>query len=184
MTACSAEVRAAPAAAAGELAWFESLFRAHFSATVRWALALGVERESAEDVAQQVFLVAYRKLSGTGDSCSKGWLFEIARRVCANHRRGRARDASRRSHLETPADVVALEDDIERARAAAMLQRFLDELPEEQRLVFVLYEVEDLDAPEVARVLSIRADQVHARVRLVRDKLARFVASQRGKEQT
>jgi RNA polymerase sigma factor (sigma-70 family) len=64
----------------------------------------------------------------------------------------------------------------ERAHAAMLLQRFLDGLPEAQRLAFVLYEIDELDANEAGEALGIAPGTVHARVRLAREKLDRFVA--------
>jgi RNA polymerase sigma-70 factor (ECF subfamily) len=69
-----------------------------------------------------------------------------------------------------------------RSEAARMLHEFLVALPEEQRLVFVLYEMDGANANEIAEAVGISRNTVHSRVRLIREKLARFVGRERAKE--
>ncbi len=155
-----------------------TLYRRYFGSVARWVRSLGVPAEEAEDAAQEVFLVAHRRLSRLREDASESaWLFGIARGVCANRRRGRRRARRREARY---AEVQALgetdlDDAVHRRRAADLMQAFLDGLPEKYRLPFLLYDLEDRPAPEVARMLGIGADAVHARVRVARRRLARFV---------
>lgn len=176
-----------PTASAGEAAeqaraGFESLFRQHFPAVRRWVRALGVRATDVDDVAQEVFVIAHRRLDQLRQgSSATGWLFSITRRTCANHRRGRVREEARRQHADGPTAMPDPEDAVGRREAASILQGFLDGLPDEQRDAFVLYEIEGMKAPEVAEALGVAADSVHSRVRLARDKLARVVARHRAR---
>ena len=155
--------------------WFEAVFRGHYAAVVRWSRALGAGA-GAEDIAQDVFLTAHRRREQLGDpSGIRPWLFGITRRLCANARRGQARHEARRVHAEPPAPFPAVEQATERIEAAGVMQAFLDRLPEPQRLVFILVEIEGLDVPEVARMLELPPGRVHARLRIARERLARFV---------
>lgn len=161
---------------------FDALFRAHYARVLRWVRALGVAATEADDVAQEVFLIAHRRRDQLADDASvRGWLFSITRRTCANARRGRAREQARREHADEPGAAPDPESVAGRRQAAEILQRFLNSLPEEQREAFVLYEIEGMKAPEVARSLEVSADTVHSRVRLAREKLARVVSRHRAR---
>lgn len=155
----------------------ERLFRRYHPRVVRWVNAMGVAAAEAEDVAQEVFLVAHRRLERLeAETAITSWLFGIARRVASNHRRSRAREQARLQHADGPSEVPDPEQATTRREAASILRRFLDDLPEDQRLAFILYEIEGMKGPEVAAILDVTLDNAYARVRLARDKLARVVA--------
>ena len=163
---------------------FQAFFKQHYRWTVRTVAALGISAAEAEDVAQEVFVIAFRQWS-TRDAITSdaGWLFGVARRVCANQRRSRKRAAARDERAEGPHASPLPDTALEQRNAAAMLQEFLDGLPEGQRAAFVLYEMNEMNAPEAARVLGIAPDTVHSHVRLVRRKLERLVAQRRARLQ-
>lgn len=164
-----------------EMAWnpqLETYYRENFGRVVRWVRAHGVEAGEAEDVAQQVFLTVAKKREGGAVPSASG-LFQTVRRVCANHRRGRRRSRTREARAPAPAAFPAPDEAAARADAAALFERFLRALPDDQRACFVLYEVDGMSAPEIAQALGIPPDRVYGRVRLARSKLARFVERQR-----
>ena len=74
-------------------------------------------------------------------------------------------------------------DRLEAIAAAKLLDRFLDDLPEEQRDVFLLAEVEQMTAEEIAEVLDVNPNTVRTRLRTARmsvqASLARHRAQQR-----
>jgi RNA polymerase sigma-70 factor (ECF subfamily) len=169
------------AAEAGEdaSARFAAMFRSHYVRVRRWVQALGVTAE-ADDVAQEVFLIAHRRIDSLrADASVKAWLYGIARGVCENHRRGRAREQARRDRLASPAAVGDPEHAAGQRQGAALLQDFLEQLPDDQREAFVLYDIEGMSAPEVAEALGLAAELVHSRVRSAREKLRRFVERQK-----
>ena len=57
-----------------------------------------------------------------------------------------------------------------------MIQRFLAELPDDQREVFVLADIEGLSGPEIAQALGLELNVAYSRLRLARRKLRRFLA--------
>lgn len=133
---------------------------------------LGVPPPFVEDVVQEVFLTAHQRLGDfKGRSAPETWLLGIAIRLAAN--------ARRRKH-----DAVALSDgqrdpshgpdhELDRRRAVAQLERVLSQLPEEQREIVVLMDLEQLTAPEVAEALEVKLNTVYSRLRLGRAALAR-----------
>jgi RNA polymerase sigma-70 factor, ECF subfamily len=162
---------------------YAEMFRQHYGKVVRWLSVLGVSLGEVDDLAQEVFIVAHRKRERVfADASVTGWLLGISRRVAATHRRSQARGRTREERATPPTEVPSPETAAIRNEAAQLLHDFLGSLPEEQRLVFVLYEMDGANATEIAEALQLPANTIHSRIRLVRERLARFVARQRAKE--
>lgn len=165
----------------------EWLFRNHYERVKRWTRVLGVAPDVVEDVTQDVFLTAARRADRLGgDIPQRAWLFGITRRVCANHRRGRRREAARRvNNPVDPAARPASEPDPEqltgRREMAELFSDFVRSLPEDQRDAFLLFDVEGLTGPEVADALEISISLVHNRVRSARAKLSRIIEVHRAR---
>jgi RNA polymerase sigma-70 factor (ECF subfamily) len=155
------------------------LYRAHAGFVWRVVRRMGVPEAMAEDVVQEVFLVARRRLPDyEGRGAPTSWLYGIARGVTANYRRGQAR-AQRRLRVVSgprPAAAPSPEDAMGHADAVAVVQRFLADLDPDQREVFVLADVEGLRGPEIAEALGLNLNVAYSRLRLARRKLRRFLA--------
>ncbi len=161
-----------------EYGWLEEVFREHYGAVVRWSRALGIAADSAEDVAQQVFMIAQRRRGQLQEAPNiRAWLFGITRRACANFRRGHARDRARRRRADPPTNYPEPEQAAERAEAAALLQTFLGRLAPRYREVFVLVELEGVAASDAGEPLGIESGMVHARLRTARRYMARWIAN-------
>ena len=159
----------------GELAAFDEIYRAHSGKLFGLILRMVGHPSDAEDVLQEVFLTAHRKLDGfRGESALGTWLYRLAMNHCLDYLRSR----TAKTGLLTDAldDEPALEDAgsrgiAEQAVAKVDLERALAQLPEGCRAAFLLYDVEGLDHREVADALGIAEgtskSQVHkARLRL------------------
>jgi RNA polymerase sigma-70 factor (ECF subfamily) len=129
----------------------------------------------AEDLLQEIFLSAHRKLeSFRGDAALGTWLYRLATNQILDYVRSRA---GRASQLTDGLDDASLLADAgghrlaDRAIGRIDLERALGELPEGCRAAFVLHDVEGLEHKEIAQVLGIAEgtskSQVHkARLRL------------------
>lgn len=153
------------------------VFRAHVDSVWRLARAFGLAAEDADDVTQEVFLVAHRRLHKfRPDSSIRAWLFGIARNVVMHHQRGYS---SRARHLSTLSPVEVASETPERSlrvqQAAALMQSFLERLDVDKRVVFVLSEVEGMTTPEIAEMLTIPNGTVSSRLRAARSQLERFM---------
>jgi RNA polymerase sigma-70 factor (ECF subfamily) len=126
---------------------------------------LGVVEADLPDVFQEVFVVVHRRRSSF-DASSKitTWLFGI----CVRCVKGWRRRAHRRREVasETPdqASSESPEADASRGQARVRLARVLDALDPERRVVFVMYELEELSTDEIARILDIPRGTVHSRL--------------------
>jgi RNA polymerase sigma-70 factor (ECF subfamily) len=135
---------------------FESIYRTHAPRLFGLATRL-VGRAEAEDLLQEMFLTAHRKLGMyKGESSLGTWLFRVGTNVCLDHLRGRAgRFAQVTDPLESDVDAAASSGPILGAVDRLDLERGLSGLAPRTRAVFVLHDVEGLEHREVAELLGI-----------------------------
>jgi len=158
----------------------EAIYRTHVEFVWRVVRRHGVPRDAIEDLVHEVFLVVRRRLTELdGRVECRGWLFMITRGVVSNDRRIRARRVRRHDEAPAPLPPPDPERFAEGAEAIAWTERFLSTLPEEQRLVFELVDIEGLTGPEVARLGDVGLDTLYSRLRLARAAFACFVAALR-----
>jgi RNA polymerase sigma-70 factor, ECF subfamily len=151
-----------------------ALYRAHFSFVWRSLRRLGVRSSSLDDATQDVFLVAHRKLHAYREqSGHKAWLFAIAVRVAAEHRR---RDARLQLDPDASLQTQHLEKTLELRQQTDLLDRVLDTLLDEQRVVFVMAEIEQFSVPEISSALGVKLNTVYSRLRLARGHFERACA--------
>jgi len=159
-----------------------ALFGAYFATVWRTACRLGLSDAAAEDVAQEVFVVAAERLGDIAEGKERAFLIGTAVRVAANARRV----ASRRPDAAGAVDVGALgetaadpapgpEELLDRRRARALLDRALDALEDDLRVVLVLTELDAMSAPEIAAALEIPVGTVASRLRRAREEFGRNV---------
>jgi RNA polymerase sigma-70 factor (ECF subfamily) len=174
---------AEPPAGAGGLD-FDAVYD-HFDFVWRNMGRLGVEPAAVEDATQDVFVVVLRRLADFESRSSiRTWLFGIALRVAHDYRRAARR---RRNHGivagdEGDADGVADAeapsplDSATRTEAVARLHAILAELDEERRAVFILAELEQMSAPDIAEATGTNLNTVYTRLRAARREFNEAVA--------
>jgi RNA polymerase sigma-70 factor, ECF subfamily len=153
---------------------FAAFVRAHADAVWRCLHALGLPAATRDDAAQDVFMVAFRQWSTYQErGVARAWLFAIARRVAAGHRRVRQHASSDEHELAVA--ELDIEDELARKQARELVDVFLAGLSEERRLVFFLSEVEGWSAPEVAEALELKLNTVYSRLRRARAQFERYL---------
>lgn len=173
------QLRQEPAATAAG-ADFRRLYDQNHGFVWRTLLHFGLTPTQADDALQEVFVVVHKRLDDFDpDRDLRSWLFGIARRVAQHAHRGEARLRQRHAAAPEPNPVVGPEQSAEGREAIGLVERFLSELPEEQRQVFVLAEIEELSAVQVAEMLEVKLNTVYSRLRLARERFQRFVTRQR-----
>jgi len=151
----------------------------HFDVVWRTLRRLGVIEHRAEDAAQEVFLVASRKIGPVAPSRERAFLFAIAFRVAADERRLRRRrpDGLNHDELLDVADHGPLPDElVERRMALALVDGIVATLPAEVRTVFVMFEIEEMSMIEIAELLELRPGTVASRLRRGRELFEAAVA--------
>jgi RNA polymerase sigma-70 factor, ECF subfamily len=159
----------------GDLAAFEELYRAHAGKLFSVACRMLGNPAAAEDLLQEIFLSAHRKLDGfRGDSALGTWLYRLATNHCLDYLRSRAARTNQLTDVldDEPGLYVAGGRGLAEQTVTKMdLERAMARLPEGCRAAFVLHDVQGLEHREVADVLGIAEgtskSQVHkARLRL------------------
>ena len=147
---------------------FESVYEAHFDFVWRSLRRLGVPAPSLEDAVQDLFIVVCRRLGEfQGRASVKTWLFSIAIRVAKEHTRRQARQ--RLDALsQAPQGPRLPSEHAAEAEAVALLDQLLAEMDEDKRAVFVMAELEEMSAPEIAEALRMNPNTVYTRLRAAR----------------
>jgi len=149
---------------------------------------MGVRPPHIEDVYQEVFLVVHRRLhTFSGQSALTTWLYEICFRVAAGFRRKahfrREQLLGDSSELEAfSSEAPSPERQLATARQAKQLERILDAMPLEYRVVFVMFEIEGLSSEQISVSLGTPVGTVYSRLYRARKRFARAL-SRLGSEQ-
>jgi RNA polymerase sigma-70 factor (ECF subfamily) len=163
----------------------EGWFRDYFERLWRLALRLGVPPALVDDVVQEAFIIAERRAADIADGSARSFLIRTTVKLSANCRR-------RQSHQQQLLAPLALHSEpcptAEQLLVGKQLRQALDclleQLPAEQRQVFVLYEIEGHSVPEIAELLELPSGTVASRLGRARDKfskaLERFRAQTEG----
>ena len=165
---------------------FRAMVDAHLETIWRSLRRLGVPAAAADDGVQQVFLVASRRLHEIEEAGERRYLLGIALRVASEMRRAirRRREVPTEGLAAEPYPVRDAQDSAEEVldnkRALALLATWLDEMPDILREAFVLFELEELGAADVARLLRIPVGTVASRVRRAREHIRKRLTEQRG----
>jgi RNA polymerase sigma-70 factor (ECF subfamily) len=145
---------------------------------------LGINPGDTDDVVQEVFVVAHRKLPEfEGRAQVKTWLLKILIRVVRFYFRTQRRKPGHHPN-ETLTEMADLADGeavspvaaAERAEAVRILDRLLDGMDPEKREVFVLAEIEKMSAVEIADVLGENLNTIYSRLRVARQDFQRALA--------
>lgn len=148
------------------------LLLAHFRDVWRMVRRFGVPENSADDAAQEVFIIAARRLADITPGSERPFLLATSVRVAANLRRSLvtrrecAEDEQTTEGIDPRPSAEAL---LDQKRLRQMLDRVLDALSDDLRVSFVLYELEGLSSPEIAALLRIPLGTVASRLRRGRE---------------
>lgn len=165
---------------------FRAIYDEQFRFVWRSLRRLGVAEGDVADAVQDVFLVVHRKLPEfEGKSKMTTWLFGICMRVASDRRRlahvqrELPTDREQLSNLEACVAPPASPDAHD---ARVMLESILDRMPEDQRIVFVLFELQGMTGEEIAELLDLPVGTVRSRLRLGRECFEECVARLKRRE--
>jgi len=152
-------------AAGGDAKAFEELVRRHHSLVIRWASIAVGDLDEAEDLAQAVWLKAYRNLGDfRGASKFTTWLYRITYNLGFEIRttRDRRQAALAEWNAATAGDASSepLHDDGDAEMLASAVHGCLIGLPPRQRAVLTLIDFEGRSGAEVAAMLGIEEGTV------------------------
>lgn len=163
----------------GDVDAFTELYEVHLRGLLNFFFRLCWDRSLAEDFAQEVLLRVYKSARNWEPNAKfTTFLYRIARNYWIDHCRllstqkenvslnATVGDADSGTRLvdRLPDDIRPPESDIERRELYDSIMGALNQLPEEQRMVFVLSEIEELRYHEIAEIMDIPVGTVKSRM--------------------
>jgi RNA polymerase sigma-70 factor, ECF subfamily len=146
---------------------FERLYTAYFHHVTRWVRAFGCRPADIDDVAQETFLVARRRLADFDGVNAAGWLYRIAQHVTrATRRRAWVRRTLFREANDGFADAGQQSpiEALEQRDARRLMQQILAQLTERRRTTFFLFEIEGYSGEEIAVLEGVSVNTVYTRL--------------------
>jgi RNA polymerase sigma-70 factor, ECF subfamily len=145
--------------------------RTYFAFVWRTLRRFGVPEADAQDAAQRVFVVATERLERILPEKERAFLFGIAVRVADKVRRSHARKpvVSESDPDREPSPWPSADELLDQRRARAALDAILDEMSDDLRAVFVLYEIEQMTVSDIAKLLKIPGGTAASRLRRARE---------------
>jgi RNA polymerase sigma-70 factor (ECF subfamily) len=144
---------------------FREIYEQHATFVWKALRRLGVRSAEIEDACQDVFIVVHSKLGAFDWSRPmRPWLLGISVKVAAKYRRKAhlRREVAQEAHFGVTEPVQAKA--LERRQARALLEHILDHLRDDQREVFVLFELQEIAMAEVARIIGIPHQTAYSRL--------------------
>jgi RNA polymerase sigma factor (sigma-70 family) len=154
---------------------FEELYTAHHDSVLGYLLRRTDSHDDAADVLAETFLTTWRRVADVppGDQ-ARPWLYGVARRTLANHRRGENRRSALAGRLRDDLAAAGPPAELDGAAGAAFTA-----LPESDRELLALMAWEQLDTAEIATVLGCSRNAVRIRLHRARRRFERLLDAPR-----
>jgi len=146
---------------------YEQLYKMHVGRVYALCVRLCNDRDMAEDLSQEAFVLAWRKLSSfRGDSAFGSWLYRIATNTALSYLR-------KQKPFQYSVDIDETEEEAipEDIGAQMGLEQAIGKLPDGARAVFVLYSLEGHTHDEIASMLNIAQGSSKAQLHRARQLL-------------
>ncbi len=172
----------------GDVAGYEKLVTRYQNKIMGYVARMtNGDREEAEDITQEAFIKAYRNLdSFRGQASFSTWLYKIATNLCIDRARTRKRRPQQAYSLDEPFDkeedsggreIADLRFEpskgVERDELRTLVRQTVSEMPEKQRQVLIMCDLQGMAYENIAEVLSIPLGTVKSRIFHARADLAR-----------
>ena len=170
----------------GDRGAFSELMEAYQKQVYLLALRTVGDPEDAADMTQEAFLRAWRSVgSFRGDSKFSVWLYRLTTNVCIDFLRSRGRkptvsltvenEDEETQELDVADERFDPEAQFERAELRRSVQRGLESLPEDYRMILILRELNGLSYAEIGETLQLEEGTVKSRLFRARKKLCDFL---------
>jgi RNA polymerase sigma-70 factor (ECF subfamily) len=155
---------------------FEEIYTSSYRSLLGYALRRCPDPDDAADVVAETFLIAWRRIEEVPKAGeARLWLYGVARKVLANHRRGELRHERRTAALRAELAAAPLAAEPPGADFSAM-GRVFRALPEDDRELLALVAWERLTPGQIAKVLGVSGNVVRVRLYRARRRFARDLA--------
>jgi RNA polymerase sigma-70 factor (ECF subfamily) len=155
---------------------FEELFGAHREAVLGYLRRRTDSGHDAADLLADTFLVAWRRLDDVPPgNQTRPWLYGVARRTLANHRRGEGRRHALATKLRQ--ELTELDETHRSLPDHTPAARAFRALPEQDRELLSLVAWEELDTAQIAITLGISQNAVRIRLHRARKRFAKLISA-------
>lgn len=160
---------------------FDAFYREHLDFVWRSLRRFGVSDAALDDATQEVFLVVYRRYHDfRPESSPRAWLFAIAHRTASTYRRW----------VKRKGNLLPLHDDFQATsssplegamtrQASDLVLAFLAELDEPRRVAFILSDLEQMTAPEIAAAIDVNVNTIYYRIASARKAFVAYLERRR-----
>lgn len=154
----------------GDIRAFNALVERWQQRIHRLAYRYFSSHDDAMEITQKTFIKAYKKINTLDDAHKfSSWLYRIANNLCLDEtkRAGRKRTTSLEAISAHPGDQISdsnTEQIVHRRELGDLLQRALNQLPPEQRIVVIMKEYEGLKFWEIAEILEEPENTIKSRM--------------------
>ena len=171
---------------AGDTDAFEPLVSAYEQVLYNLCYKMLGDREDAQDAVQETFIKIFRSLNDyRGDSRFSTWIYRIAANTCNDFLRRKNRvqvvsfyeqkEEGEKTELQLPDEGNTPEELLERKLTRESVIQGLQTLPEDQRTILLLREIQGLSYEEIAEILKLDGGTVRSRIHRARKKLCRWL---------
>jgi RNA polymerase sigma-70 factor (ECF subfamily) len=169
---------------------FQNVFNEFQSPIYNYVLRMVKDRSLAEELTQDVFVKLYNSLSDfRGDSKVSTWIYRIATNVCLDHFRSSSYKKSEKTDLLNPKDLLkkvlpedrkrmpSAEEELISAEMSSCVRGYIDDLPEDYRVVILLHDLQGFTNPEIAKITGTTLENVKIRLHRARRKMKEVFSS-------
>jgi RNA polymerase sigma-70 factor, ECF subfamily len=165
---------------AGDGSAFEALYRQHATRLYNLASRMTGAKGEADDLLQDIFLLAYRKIASfRGESSLGTWLYRLAMNHCLDVLRNRqTRMGQQTDSLDEP-DAIPVASPVPVLSAVSRidLERAIQALPPACRAAFLLHDVEGFGHQEVGAMLGVSEGTSKSQVHKARMRIRGYLAN-------
>ena len=151
---------------------FFEIYDKHYQQVKRFIKITVKDEWAADDLTQETFLRVERNMATLKNSKKvKPWIFRIAYNLCQDHFRGKCKSREKASLDENRKALVSIpkfEKILEQKQMGACVQNQMALLPDSQRIVIELFDVEGFSQKEIAEILDITIENVKVRLHRAR----------------
>jgi RNA polymerase sigma-70 factor (ECF subfamily) len=160
----------------GDLGAFEEVYRQHSTRLYNLAFRMVGNAADAEDLLQDIFLTAYRKLDSFRGAAALGtWLYRLGMNVCLDRLRSKAARQDQATDTLDERLGKTTQSNTLGSVSRIDLERAIESLPEGSRAAFLLHDVEGFDHHEVGQILGVAEGTSKSQVHKARLRIREFL---------
>jgi RNA polymerase sigma-70 factor (ECF subfamily) len=172
--------------AKGDLAAFRTIVELHHKPLISFIARFTGDRDSAEDVAQEVFLRVFKAAKDYKPQAKfRTWLFTIATNLCLNELRDNKNspklvDVSDLHEQEYPVIASAAfspQKAAENAELSSAVRKAIQNLPENQRIAILLRQYNDFSYNEISKIMGLSTSAVESLIQRARQSLKKSLST-------